>query len=469
MCVMRCVRRVRSALAGSLVAASCALAGPLAPPPGPVTSTYKTLVEVEPRIAIGPTTTPGQSNAVYRITESGSYYLTEDLLVPASMVGIDVGFDVAATIDLNGFEIRGQFNAQTGIRTESSIIEVRSVVVRNGHISGMREYGLRLRANSVVVEDVIVSDCGSHGMLLDPLLVPARIARCTVRHCALDFHNSGLRTDSQAIPSRMPAVIVDCVFLGNGGSAIQAGPNSIVERALVDGGDDGIAVMGGSRVEGCVIRNLSGSGPPQSQRAGVRIFDGSITIAASIIKDCVVNNVDGTGFLAGGSCVISNSVALNCALDGFNVGTGAVVTGCEARDNVGIGIRVNSGSVVSSCVARLNDGDGVLAASGSRVVGCAASSNGGDGIEVSTDAYVADCVMDANGGAGIHVTSVDNRIEGNLVTDSPRGIDVDASGNVIIRNSASGNTMNFDIVAGTDVGPIGTAAASTSPWANIQF
>jgi hypothetical protein len=45
-------------------------------------------------------------------------------------------------------------------------------------------------------------------------------------------------------------------------------------------------------------------------------------------------------------------------------------------------------------------------------------------------------------------------------------------GNVITRNSAGGNgssgTDNYNIGGGNDAGPIGSAASSTSPWANLQ-
>ena len=41
--------------------------------------------------------------------------------------------------------------------------------------------------------------------------------------------------------------------------------------------------------------------------------------------------------------------------------------------------------------------------------------------------------------------------------------------NVLVRNSVSGNGANYYVgIAGNDVGPISTAAAATSPWANIS-
>jgi parallel beta-helix repeat protein len=91
-------------------------------------------------------------------------------------------------------------------------------------------------------------------------------------------------------------------------------------------------------------------------------------------------------------------------------------------------------------------------------------------------------------GAGIHCTTgggTSNRIEGNNVTDNDRGIDVDSTGNLILRNSASDNTTNYEIAADNRYGPIeditagGTAAvsgssapgtaSSSNPWTNFSY
>jgi hypothetical protein len=66
-----------SLLAG--LPATMALAGPLDPPAGPVTSTLKTLSEVEPRTAVNAANTPGDFQALYVISSPGSYYLTANV------------------------------------------------------------------------------------------------------------------------------------------------------------------------------------------------------------------------------------------------------------------------------------------------------------------------------------------------------------------------------------------------------
>jgi len=43
---------------------------------------------------------------------------------------------------------------------------------------------------------------------------------------------------------------------------------------------------------------------------------------------------------------------------------------------------------------------------------------------------------------------------GNTCADNDRGIDVDIAGNIIIKNTCSGNTIDWTIVANNVVGPI---------------
>src|SRR5215470_13825947 len=64
--------------------------GPLNPPAGPVASTYKTLSEVEPRVAINAANTPGDANSTYRIAQAGSYYLTGNLSGEAGKSCIEI-------------------------------------------------------------------------------------------------------------------------------------------------------------------------------------------------------------------------------------------------------------------------------------------------------------------------------------------------------------------------------------------
>ncbi|MEM7396920.1 MAG: hypothetical protein AAF492_31720, partial [Verrucomicrobiota bacterium] len=108
------------------------------------------------------------------------------------------------------------------------------------------------------------------------------------------------------------------------------------------------------------------------------------------------------------------------------------------------------------------------------VIDCNVTLNSHGGIRVNSESIVKGNNCDSNrsvgDGAGIHVTGFGSRIEANNLTDNTWGIRVDASGNVIIRNTASGNGMEFaPIEVGNDLGPIGSASTATSPFANITF
>jgi parallel beta-helix repeat protein len=122
-----------------------------------------------------------------------------------------------------------------------------------------------------------------------------------------------------------------------------------------------------------------------------------------------------------------------------------------ALRNTGEGIHVDFGGAVLDSLSVLNQSHGVTAHDGSQLRGNICIRNGWGGAA-----------------AGVYVSHDGNRIEGNHVVGSDRGIEVDGLNNVIVRNSATSNTTNYDIVAGNDIGPFGSAATAGSSWANID-
>ena len=123
-------------------------------------------------------------------------------------------------------------------------------------------------------------------------------------------------------------------------------------------------------------------------------------------------------------------------------------------------------------------------------------------VAVGNRSVVRDCTVSQNEAQGIKVLGIGNRIKGNhvmgndttvgcadiwivgpanVVQDNTAGfgsndtcpyyIEATATGSIIHRNVAhGGGGLNFFNLCGAfcDVGPIGTAASSTSPWANIS-
>lgn len=183
------------------------------------------------------------------------------------------------------------------------------------------------------------------------------------------------------------------------------------------------------------------------------------------------------GLLANGHAVIADCAAFNNGGAGIGGGGDSVVRDCVARDNGTHGITVGDRCTVSGCTASSNDQDGIRANAGCTITGCTSGSNNFDGIRALELCRITANLCQSNGpgansGAGVHVTGSVNHIEGNTVLQNDRGIDVDAGGNLIIRNSANFNTNDFDIAGGNSTGPIVTSAtigASTNPHANYSF
>src|SRR4051812_19540121 len=99
-------------------------------PPGAPAPTMKTLDQVEPRSDI--LKLPGDGPNKYVINQSGSYYLSGNLVGDAFRNGILVNAS-GVTIDLNGFTISGVPNAVSGIFLGSG---VNRIAIVNGTISG---------------------------------------------------------------------------------------------------------------------------------------------------------------------------------------------------------------------------------------------------------------------------------------------------------------------------------------------
>jgi len=141
------------------------------------------------------------------------------------------------------------------------------------------------------------------------------------------------------------------------------------------------------------------------------------------------------------------------------------------EDNGGHGINVGAGSIVRN-VAALNNETGIVFASPSLVTDSLAIGNNVGffvGAGTTPGSTIRHCVARDNSLRGIYVAAGgSNRIEGNHVSNNGVGFFVYSTANVIIRNTATGNGTNYDIYPGNDVGPIGSAATATSPWANIS-
>ena len=306
---------------------------------------------------------------------------------------------------------------------------------------------------------------------------------------------------------------------GSGGNGIEiagAGNRASVRNGSLKGFAYGIrSITTGGTAQGCAFRDLGVSG---CTSYGIWAGEGAVVEACrthdnsgtagiwaeegSILTNCTAsgNTVSHGIFASTGSILTNCSAIRNTGSHGIFVGDGTTLTNCSAYANtssasISAGIRTGSGCTITHCTAYNSSseatsltpttGMGFYVGSSSTIQDCTASLNRGDGINVGSDAVVRDNTSDSNGvgdGAGIHATGLDTRIEGNNVTDNDRGIDVDNTGNIIIKNSASGNTTNWAVAAGNkclvvlgvDAAAIvgdsgGTSPGSTNPNANYTY
>jgi hypothetical protein len=150
--------------AGIAALSAMAKGGPINPPAGPVGSTPGP----EPRVAVNSVNTPPSGNALFRISQPGSYYLTGNISVtsPGSAVLIAVP---GVTLDLNGFTITGNGGNSVGVAFYES------TTVRNGHL---RSLGFGISGTggaNTAVEDLTVIGCTTRGIAMG--------ARAAVRRC----------------------------------------------------------------------------------------------------------------------------------------------------------------------------------------------------------------------------------------------------------------------------------------------
>lgn len=204
---------------------------------------------------------------------------------------------------------------------------------------------------------------------------------------------------------------------------------------------------------------------------GIGIYSDNVTLD---LNGFTVQGVSGSysGIYISGShtnIIIRNGIVTGWGTDGvtYNYPTGAPQNVVLERLNVSAnghhGIAIANGCVVSDCVIQNNQNVGIAVfGNGSQVVGNTLSGNNAG---------------NSSNSGGIVLEGSNNRIEGNHVTGSgPTGYGIlfnfsSYTNNVIVKNSVAGNgANNYSTVGGSgnDFGPVGTAASSTSPWANIS-
>lgn len=408
--------------------AATALGGPLNPPNGPITSTYKTLTEVEPRTAINADNTPGDADSVFKITAPGSYYLTAGFFATPGKHGIEIDAS-NITIDLNGFRIGGQNGSLDGIHITGAEF---GITIRGGVIFTVGGDGIDgVDSSAMRVEDVTVLNSGGQGIVVG---VANEIFRCTVA-----------TNGSHGINTGDTCTVAGSVARGNGGVGIDVDDNSTITGCTAAENDGhGISLNTNGRIAGSTSL-LNGQ-------------DGIRGDTGTTYSDCAARQNTGYGIHTGnGFATLSGCTAQSNTLDGFYTAERSTLVNCSAGGNTQSGFFLLHGNVVKNCSAAFNGTRGVTIDGGSNLV---SESN-----------------FTQNGSSGIGILSnVGNRIESNNCSFNAFGIFINAASNsnLVVKNSCKSNsTLNFSIPATNDYGAIlvspGAAFTSSNSWANFEF
>lgn len=236
-------------------------------PPGPPGPTFKTLSQVEPRTPVSATTTPGNFLAHFIINQSGSYYLTTNLVGESGKRGIQIEAG-HVILDLNGFSLVGHSNGLDGIYFPSAATT--NFTLRNGIVRGWT---------------------GGSGIYFSGV-------NGTFEHLNVSANNQGIRCGSGSqirgctfndnLRSGMVVAGAGCLILEN---------NCAGNNTLNDSSSAGIVVSGsGNRIEGNHVR-WSGAA-----NAGYGIYVGgtaNLLIRNSVISEGTNNYSVGAGNMEG--------------------------------------------------------------------------------------------------------------------------------------------------------------------------
>ncbi len=274
-----------SILGASLVIGAALLshAGPLDPPSGPVTPSYKTLSDVEPRTAVSSANTPGDATSMFIISKPGSYYLTGNITgLPGKSAISITSSDV--TLDLAGFRLTGDAATLSGITSAQS-----RVCIRNGSVSSFGQSGIQLGGFSCAIESVQASSSVGDNLVISTL--------GSVRHCTVAAGSA------RGIVAGLASNVEDCRVAACNGIGIDV-MQSTVTHCIVN--NCGTGIVGGTA---CIIRDCNSQ---VNKGDGIRIGSAS-QVTHNVASSNGLTSADGAGVrvVGGDTRVEDNNFAGN--------------------------------------------------------------------------------------------------------------------------------------------------------------
>jgi parallel beta-helix repeat protein len=372
----------------------------------------KTLDQVEARIPIDATHTPGDMNSEFVISKPGSYFLTGNLNTSKTN-GIYITV-ANVTVDLNGFRLAG--GSGSAIKFEAAATDC---TIKNGLITG---WGRGIDGvDKGSISHVTVSNCSGDGIVVG--------TDWLIEGCLSHDNTRGISTGSG---SR----IINCGSSHNSDDGIDTLSNSVLVNCTASGNTGHAGISTGSN---CSISHCS---------AGSNL---SATSTSS-------------GFLTGDGCTITACSAMN------NFSTFGTAGG-----STGAGFIINGNSVVQNCAAEGNKGDGInVKSSGNCLIignSCSINGLGGDGAGIHI--LGSGCRIEGNNvtnnDRGIEVGFAGNLI----IKNSARVNGIGSAGNYVIAADNRYGPIIDDTAAGSIAasgkGPFTSTLTTTDPWANFSY
>lgn len=511
-------------LLGGLGTAVVVTAGPLDPPSGVIAPSYKTLSEVEPRMALSTQNTPGDSDSVLKITQSGSYYLTGNVSGVSGKHSIEIASN-NVTIDLNGFALTGGAGTKDGI----SATGLTGVRIRNGFIRGHATSGIYLgNCQSTTLENLTVT-----GNVLDGVWPGSSATVARVKASGNGRHGFQLTSTSTSTLSECTAEsntgigffapsgevnFIDCIARLNGGNGIEVSAGNRVTRCTSAGNTgSGFRTIADRAVfEGCSAEANTGAGfelngydhivrnsSSRSNGRGATAFSGFASLTASnhMYEGCtslfngkagfesattrtdyvrcisMENNADGITAPTVTIRVIDCRIEANSAR-GIDAGAATVIERTVVRGCPQDAIRIGGNGNATIRFTQVTSGaaGGAIVGNGSVVEDCTFGSIQGVALNAGALSSVRRCTFDANGSAAglqpqIQCTGGGNLIEDNYIFGGDAGIQItSAGGSIVRRNIVNGTANNYGlIVPGNRLATINTSATLTSGNPNENF
>ncbi len=466
----------------------------------------------------------------FTISNAGSHGISG---TTPSQINITVRNGTVQFCGLDGIDLPNCTNARVENVTSASNT---GVGIEVGSRATVTKCLVRSNANTGIItsNEGAVSDCTSSLNTNPATANPRGIQvgfRSVVSRCVVNDN------EGNGIIASTASRVTDCTSSGNGFTGIVGGQGSVISGCTSQGNAAGFSTDFGSTYNSCTARDNSGTGfvvngsciatdcTALNNNIGFDTFTNArltrclaqgssshgFNIVSSTFTECSASANGGNGFNVVSSS--PGSTFTNCSanantLSGFNIlSPRARLFNCSAENNFqhGVIIVVSNSlaeTIVQSCVLSNNGLSGITASASTSIIDCNVSNNADVGISILSSCTVRGCTVNTNvnsgilastsnfiqnntissnaagtagaGAAGILCTSDDNRIDGNyLLSNAQDGIRLNASGNLVVRNTLARTGTSINAVAGNRIAQTitltTTGFVSTDPNANYIY